>query len=85
MADRALRLQEAFSASLAENGSREALTPLLSQRQAAQRLLNNRDRIGKLQIHQQAQTVVDLDELRCLLGTDRCLELRIVLSSKVGS
>jgi hypothetical protein len=34
MAHRALRLQEAFGASLDKNGSREILTPLLSQGQA---------------------------------------------------
>ena len=34
MADRALRLQEAFIPTLDEYGSREVLTPLLSQRQA---------------------------------------------------
>jgi hypothetical protein len=49
-----------------------------------QRSLNDRDRIDELQINQQVQTVVDLDEFG-LLGADRRLELRIVLSSKVGS
>jgi hypothetical protein len=34
MADRALRLQEAFSPSLDKNGSREVLTPSLPQGQA---------------------------------------------------
>ena len=50
-----------------------------------QRLLNDRYRIGELQINQQGQTVVDLDELGRLLGADRLLELGIVLSSKLVS
>ena len=61
MAGRALRFQEASTASLTNTarGSSDFL---------AQGLLNDRYRIGELQINQQGQTVVDLDELGGLLG-----------------
>jgi hypothetical protein len=40
------------------------------------RLLNDRYRVGELQIDEQIQTIIHLEELGSLLGSDRFLKLK---------